>query len=232
MELNRENFDWLLSVIKGRTSDYHTVNNNGGIYLRHDIDDKLDNSVLSAQIEADNGIYGEYFVLNTTKYWNNDLDTTLRKLVKIQEMGHKIGWHNNVLSEFICYNKILQRDRTIEELITLTIGKMRMCGLKVSGSASHGSELCKYYNFANYEVWKEFPKQPENKLTYRQVSMKDFGIEYEAYKMEGSDYYLGDSGGKINNEYHDIISEWHYLKSKIDSSKKIKITLHPQHWTL
>lgn len=224
-ELNTNTLNQILLEIKGKTRMYENVVANGGVYLRHDIDDNIDRSVLMANLEANLGISGEYFVLNTTKYWNNDIGETIKKLKYIQDCGHRIGWHNNALSEFVCYNKILQKEISLKEIISWPLEVLRSNGLNVIGSASHGSELCNAFNFSNKEIWKEFPKQAGNKLNYHQLAMKDFGIQYEAYAMK-RDMYWGDSGGKLSTSN---VENTIYLMRQ---AKTIQITLHPQHWKL
>jgi hypothetical protein len=79
-------------------------------------------------------------------------------------------------------------------------------GVAIHGSSSHGDRLCRELEFRNYEFFSETVwesrggvrtiKHNGRELKLGQVSMQDFGLEYEAYDFP-RDTYISESGGNF-----------------------------------
>ena len=68
------------------------------IALRHDIDHDLDLALEMAHHEHERGIRATYFLLHTCDYWNDPRFT--QKCAQLQDYGHEIGLHLNLLTEW------------------------------------------------------------------------------------------------------------------------------------
>src|SRR4051794_23504742 len=66
--------------------------------LRHDVDHDLDLALEMAFWEAEAGCRSSYFVLHTAPYWQDP--RLLEKCLQIQDFGHEVGLHLNLLSEW------------------------------------------------------------------------------------------------------------------------------------
>jgi hypothetical protein len=105
-------------------------------------------------------------------------------------------------------------------------------GIPVYGTAAHGSEIAKELKVSNFEMFSDFAAR--DSVTYNgqkypvgKYSLKDCGLEYEAYHISYSHYY-SESGGKWNdpNGFSGILD-------KLKASKRgdrIQILTHPVWW--
>lgn len=203
------------------------------IFLRFDIDDDLTRALRMMVICSEYGIRGTFFILNTATYWTrSDLMPLLKEFG--QDKGHEIAWHNNLLSQMRQWDKhdIATYDDQIPYLngmIKAIIGTLATDGLTIRGSASHGDPMCHRLGYLNYEIFKECPRTqeainfPKPSFTIPQVSMHDFGLEYEAYHVP-YDLYLSESGGRAWNKQ--------FTADDLAAHDRIQILIHPQHWKI
>lgn len=203
------------------------------IYLRFDIDDNMLKALRMAEICFQYGINATFFILNTARYWNDI--TVWGQMEHMQNnLEQEIGWHNNILTEFMNQKLMIGEELNIGEkwigkVADFILSEFRDNGIHIRGSASHGDPLCHKLNYLNYEVFKECPRTqeavnfPPCKFTIPQVSMYDFGLEYEAYHVH-YDLYLSESGGRIWNRPFD--------KKLLEQHDRIQILIHPQHWKI
>src|SRR5690606_22479204 len=68
------------------------------VALRHDVDYDIDVALEMAHIEHDLGYRSTYYLLHTAPYWNDA--EFIDKSLKLQEYGHEVGLHVNVLAEW------------------------------------------------------------------------------------------------------------------------------------
>jgi predicted lactoylglutathione lyase len=209
------------------------------ISLRHDIDDNINASVKFAYLENKYGIKSSYFVLHTAKYYGvtnrgsfKRNDDVLYYLKKIQDYGHEIGWHNDLVTLQIMYGL------DPREFLKTELGWLRDNGIVIHGTTSHGSEYCDIYHYINSYFWDDVIGNSEGKYyNYEYIkkgfttfkiekdSLKNYNLEYEGLLMH-SDYFFADSdwpGGK----------RWNMGMVNLDTikpGKKVIILLHPQHW--
>lgn len=219
------------------------------IALRHDVDHDIDVALEMARIEHDLGYRATYYLLHTAPYWNTP--EFFDKSLALQEYGHEVGLHVNVLSEWAS-GSIDDPGARLAELLA----SLREAGIAVSGMASHGDRLCYEIGFINYWCFAELrpddpaadqdgrtaegPKDPlgirsvsypqEHVLTRPDgaafplwsVSMKELGLEYDAWHLN-FDRYFSDSGGS-----------WARTPDPLEadlSAGRHQILVHPIHWS-
>ena len=201
--------------------------------LRHDIDIHPFKALEMADIETHFNFRATYFILATAEYYGTvsnceivrrpEMDYVYKELYN---KGAEIGIHNDLLTLMILYN-INPKIFTLEE-----ISHYSTLGIPVFGSASHGSPIAKELKVSNFEMFSDFATR--DSVTYNGVeypvgkySLKECGLEYEAYYIRFDQYY-SESGGKWNdpNGFAGILD-------KLRSSKpgdRIEILTHPVWW--
>lgn len=173
-----------------------------GLYhaIRHDIDHDMDKALAFARAESKAGISATYFLLPTAGYF--DYSWRFRNDVQeLHELGHRIGYHNNVITEWIQSDK----KADIKGLIERPLEFLRDEGRPVVGTSSHGGPLCYKHNYINYQVWKESVSRPYvGPEGMEPVSLQEVGLGYEAYFLP-RDAYFSDSGGRWQGGYKNKI---------------------------
>lgn len=122
------------------------------VVLRHDVDDKPENSLRFGKIQHELGIKGVYYFRAVKKSWDEDI------ILQLHALGHEIGYH---------YETMAHANGNIEKAYSLfqeNLQKLRKL-VPVSTICMHGSPLSK---FDNKELWK-------------QKNYKDLGIIAEPY---------------------------------------------------
>ncbi len=210
------------------------------IGLRHDVDIDLNKAYQFSATESNLGIRSTYYILHTAPYYlavpgnmNNHNAGILPLLNKMQdERRMEIGWHNDLVTLQAVYNI---------DPFTFFQGELawlRANGIKIYGSASHGSPYCYTHKYLNYYFFEEctYPAvgQFVNNLTLQisgaTVPMKkgrfsDFNLDYEAYFLNNNKYFSDASitgGIRWNIGMLDI--------NKLQKGDRIIILLHPVHW--
>jgi hypothetical protein len=210
------------------------------IGLRHDIDNDLNTAFEFSKIESDLGFRSTYFVLHTAPYYlanQNNMaahsDKIIPILKKMQNERHfEIGWHNDLVTLQVIYN-INPVNFFHNELEWL-----RSNGIKIYGTAAHGSSYCKSYHYMNFYFFHEctFPVVPDREnnitvpkdgkyITLLKRNLSDFNLEYEAYFLNNNKAY---SDAVITNGVR-----WNI--GMLDPDKLVKgdrviILIHPIHW--
>ncbi len=157
------------------------------VAIRHDIDFDICTAATLARLEHDLGVRGCYYVLHTQPYYahrENGRRFRSRRcveiLLEIQELGHKIGLHNDALHDLVHHGV------PVKETLAAELDHLRSHGVRVKGTASHGS----YHTYlaANYEVFvglsisgrTHFIDAKGARHELGQVDMKELGLSYEA----------------------------------------------------
>ena len=198
--------------------------------LRHDVDQRLDRALDFARLEHDHGLRATYFVLNTAAYWRDP--RLIATLVRMQdECGHEIGWHNDLVT-WECVLGGNARTSLAAEL-----ERLRSAGLRVEGTASHGSPSCYRYGYHNGYFF--FPEELANGFPNREVvdgplgrrsiprgTLAEFGFAYDAYHLDNTQYFSDaafDAGGR----------RWHTSDldlAVLEPGSRTIILTHPDHW--
>jgi len=193
------------------------------VILRHDVDKRPVNSLLTARIENEIGIVGTYYFRSGLYSWNV-------KIVKeIASLGHEIGYHYENLS--LCHGNIEKAILDFEK----TLKKFREF-VTIETVCMHGSPMSKY---DNRTLWEKF-------------DYRDFQIIGEPYfDIDFSEtFYLTDTGRKWDgynvskrDKIPGLYEKWKSQGLVFRSTKeimnaiysntlpnKIMINVHPQRW--
>jgi len=173
------------------------------IGLRHDVDLDLNIASQLSTVENNIGFRSSYYILHTAPYYladknnmaahNDSIIPTLKTMQN--EFHHEIGWHNDLITLQLVY-KIDPIAYFHKELNWL-----RGNGLKIYGTASHGSNYCYTYKYLNYYFFEEC-KNPKvgqfvnndtvwvdkELIKLKHAHLKDFQLDYEAYFLNNNKY--------------------------------------------
>lgn len=200
--------------------------------LRHDVDLNAFRAMEMSTLENFYGIRSTYFFLATAEYYG-EIEDSLKLspvigdiLRAVQRNGSEIGIHNDLLTVMIRYRK------DPFEFNRRELEYYKNMGIPIYGTAAHGSPWGKQLGIACYEIFSDFAEKDsviydnENyPLGLR--SLKDYGFQYEAYKIPFNKYY-SESGGKWNDP-----EGLEGIIKKLESSKpgdRIQILIHPDWW--
>jgi len=242
---NREYFNYLESF--GSTVPVEQLlrdDNRDIIALRHDVDHDLGIALDFAFYEYQMGLQSTYFVLHDHPY--NDEKYFIDRLLQIQDYGHEIGVHLDLVTGWFHGKFDCPREHLLKWL-----DKLRESGVRIAGSATHGDSAC--YELGVLNSWyfsEDFPDQsyqpisPEGiidpqpqrniaapssqiltradgeQLTLGQALRVDFGIDYEAVQLRAR--YWSDTG-----------KDWY--RTGEPNSQQLKrgrhqVLMHPIHW--
>jgi hypothetical protein len=210
------------------------------IGLRHDVDNDLNAAFQFSQVEYNLGFRSTYFILHTAPYYlenSNNMASHTEKIIPIlkrmqNERNFEIGWHNDLVTLQVVYN-INPVTFFHEELRWL-----RSNGLKIYGTAAHGSNYCKTLHYMNFYFFEEctYPIVPnrENNITVKNEGklytlikgkLGDFDLKYEAYFLNNNKAY---SDATITNGIRWNIGMLNL--NKLEPGDRVIVLLHPIHW--
>jgi len=223
-----------------RLCDYSKLAEDKVCLLRHDVDKDMERAIRMAEIEYDFHARSTYFVLHTAGYYKES--GFLDKCRYLQDMGHEIGLHNNILTACIAESYL-----TPQAIFDRELAYLRSGGLDIRGTASHGDKLCYELNYINYQIFKgcEVKNRPleVSGFKFYEVDMDGF---YEAYHIP-RDFYVSDSASRWAESYstreelkvplselekiNDILE---YIRAigKLDRNFTLQVLAHPCWWEL
>lgn len=209
--------------------------------LRHDVDNNLQRSVDMAKVEFRLGLPASYYFLHTSSYYYsnpNDVNSRIKSidntLLKFQnDWKHEVGFHSDLVTLQLIH-KIDPVDFLHKELKLL-----RDAGLKIYGSAAHGSPYCKTYHYINYYFFEEYSLLPfrhfintsavllgNDVIKFKKGRLNDFDLDYEAYFLDNNKYY-SDAQFVDGRRWNFDKTDWHTLKP----GDRVIFLIHPEHWS-
>jgi len=186
------------------------------LLIRHDVDHDLDTAIKIGRWEAERGIKSTFCLLHTAWYYGNLIggvyqhsDFLVEGIKRLREFGHEINFHNNLVA------LALQTEVNPIDLLKSELDFFDSLGVSVTGTAMHGDGLCRQLGFRNKELFSESceeafggprivsyqSKGVVRSCTLGAISMREFGLEYEAYDY-GKDVYHTESGGRMRTRYN------------------------------
>jgi hypothetical protein len=210
------------------------------IGLRHDVDVDLNVAYQFSQVETNLGFRSTYFILHSAPYYlenPNNMEVHTNKIIPIlksmqNDKHFEIGWHNDLVTLQVVYN--------INSVTFLhnELNWLRSNGIKIYGSASHGSTYCKTYHYLNYYFFEEctfpivttyvnnvtIPKDGKS-ITMLKGKLADFNLQYEAYFLNNNKAF---SDATITNGIRWNIGMLDL--SLLQPGDRAVILLHPTHW--
>jgi hypothetical protein len=189
----------------------------GDLALRHDVDSRLESALALARLEAARGLRATYFVLHTAPYWRDP--RLVAQLRGLQELGHEIGFHNDLLTVWRVEGgdprAVLERE----------LARLRGGGIEVVGAAAHGSPWCHRLGFHNNYVfagWDEPRPDYPNREVPEKLDPAEFGLEYEAYHVPHG-MYFSDSSFVDGRRAHPA-------DFPLEPGRRTILLVHPDHW--
>lgn len=202
------------------------------IILRHDVDLRPQNSLVTAKLEHDLGIVGSYYFRIVKESNNPDI------IRKIAELGHEIGYHyetmdtaskNSQLLVDLAYDefcKNLEYFRTLYPVKTICM---------------HGSPLSKY---DNKDIWKKYDYkklgligEPYFDVDFSKVLyLTDTGRRWNGERVSVRDKVQKSFNNSVNPQLSTVNYTFRHTKDIINAAEKgllpnqIMITVHPQRW--
>ena len=184
------------------------------VILRHDVDRKIMNAIRMAKLEHELGIRSTYYF----RYPYTFKPDIIRE---IQDLGHEIGYHYEVLSKakgdhqkaIALFESELEEFRNIYPVETICM---------------HGSPLSPY---DNRDLWKRY-------------DFHQYRIKGEAYLSIGNIDYFSDTGRNWNgrNNISDFLSGDRFIGQtettgdlieviQCKGSRILYLTTHPERWS-
>lgn len=191
--------------------------------LRHDVDLLPGNSLRTAKIEAEMGLYGVYYFRAVPGSWDAEI------ICEIASIGHEIGYHYESLTT--CNGNIdaAYQDfcKNLEALRKLT---------SVNSICMHGSPRSRY---DSKDIWKKYDyhalgieSEPYLDTDFSKVFyLTDTGRRWDGYKVS-----VRDKIPQYQDEWTARGLTFHTTDDVIDGlrrsviPKDLMVTVHPQRW--
>ncbi len=213
------------------------------LIVRHDVDHDHLAAIRMAEWEHLRGLRTTYSLLHSAWYYGRlDKDRIIHTTdlvdcaLHIQSLGHEVNLHNNLVVEALLHG--VDPARLLEQEIEF----FDRIGIKITGTSSHGDPLCHELTFRNFEFFRECcdptrggPRTlrysnngVQRELRLGEVSMFDFGLEYEAYEIQ-RDIWITESGGKLREGYH-CRGKRPFGRHDPNRGEVVQILAHPIWW--
>ena len=216
MDFTLEKYSALLDALRGY--GFHTL------VLRHDVDLRPENSLRTARLEAEKGMFGIYYFRAVPESWDEVI------IREIAALGHEVGYHYESLTT--CDGNI---DKAYEDFCKNLEALRKL--VPVKSICMHGSPRSPY---DSKDIWKKY-------------DYKALGIESEPYLDTDFSkvFYLTDTGRRwdgyrvsVRDKIPQYQDEWTARGLTFHSTddvirglqggvipKDLMMTVHPQRWS-
>lgn len=211
------------------------------LLIRHDIDHDIENAVRIARWEHSAGIQSTFCVLHTAWYYGafkgysyQHSKLVVESMLKIQELGHEVNFHNNLVTLGLTTGA--HPGRILVEELEFLRGKE----IDVVGTSTHGDALCKELGFRNFELFYEtigskfggrrnlvLPGSSHPPVKLGVLPMSEFDLSYEAYDLY-RDKYITDSGGTLRTRFN--AAGRRYFGRQPNDGSVVGLLTHPIWW--
>lgn len=193
------------------------------VLLRHDVDLLPYNSLIFAEIQAEQGIKGSYYFRAVPESWNESI------IKKIEALGHEVGYHYENMDT--CNGDL---DKAWDDF-RYHLDKLREL-VDVKTICMHGSPRSK---FDNKEIWNKYDYrslqitgEPYYDVNFDEVFyLTDTGRRWDGWKTSVRDKVLQQKNwikqGLVYHSTDDIIT----ALNNSQLPNKIMFTMHPQRWS-
>lgn len=200
-------------------SHYYTSKSKRMIFLRHDIDAKIEHALQFARIEKQLGIIGTYFFRTVPGLFDPDI------IKQVHSLGHEIGYHYEDLAT--CDGDMKKAIKSFEK----NLGKIRQI-VPIKTICMHGSPRSKY---DNRDLWKKYDYHKFDIIAevyldtdFRQINYySDTGRRWDGERFAVRDKVIGGTDKKICRSTFDLIEA--FKNNKL--GENVMLTFHPQRWT-
>lgn len=191
------------------------------VVMRHDVDRDIAHALKFAEFEIGLGIRSTYFLLHSAPYFDYS-SSFASQCSALIAMGHKIGLHNNALTEWL-NARDLGEETPPENYLKRPLAFLRSIpGVCITGTSLHGDLRCYKDKYSNCHLFSEVPKK--NTLPYGQIPLASLGLRYEANFVPRK-WLVHDSGGKWSQDLFKVIEEFNNAQEGI-----LQILVHPLWW--
>ena len=220
----------LLEALKNQVYEFQTFEQflthpkERSIVIRHDVDNRPQNSLETAKIEHEKGIRGTYNFRIVKQSWDPQI------IKEISDMGHEIGYH---------YEEMATHKGDHKEAIKAfrqNLSKLRKLA-RVRTICMHGSPTSKH---DSRDLWKTYKYQDEEIIGEPYFDVNYANILYltdTGRRWDGNKVSIRD---KVNMQQNQILEEKGYpirkTKDIIKAAKEkalpdqVMFTIHPQRW--
>jgi 2-polyprenyl-3-methyl-5-hydroxy-6-metoxy-1,4-benzoquinol methylase len=195
------------------------------VALRHDVDWSIEHACAMATLEHQLGIRSTYYLLHpdglitSRNYFGQVEDGRLlidpqlfEWAARLLDLGHEVGLHNDLITLSLATRR--QPGEFLEQIIEEFLRR----GIPLTGTAAHGSRICRERGYMNYQIFRELQtaqvavdyqdspdlferfSEPEierdgHVVPKFQLAMADYGLTYEANFVPW-EIYLSDSSAR------------------------------------
>lgn len=221
-------------VSNGR--DFNATVNNEKIvvYMRHDIDINPFAALKMAAMENERGLHSSFYILHSAKYYGTQSSSGVCRYAAMDSLykrladgGHEIGVHNDIIGLMI------QSDIDPAVFQRKELEYYRSKDFDIVGVVSHGSSVVLSRNLNNTWLFSEFGKKGTfenngNTYSYGDKSFKEYGFQYEGYKLDFNQRCT-DISGKFTASIKDSSGFVDFLQ-KCKPGERVSILTHPVWW--
>lgn len=198
----------------------------GVVSLRHDVDDRLDSALVFAELEAARGIRATYFVLHTAPYYASD--ELMPSLLRMQELGHEIGFHSDLVTLQVACGGDPRRTLAGE------LARLRGAGVDIVGIAAHGSYWGHKLGYKNEYFFRGldapspgFPNATRvGDVELQKGTLDEFGLVYDSSQLETTDYWTDSWTDARGHRWHPRLIDI----AALGSATRAIILVHSCHW--